>query len=174
MDELEKIRRRAFRRALAMLSRRSRSREEIVRDLSGKGYEDCVVESVVSGLETRNLLDDVSLSRDIVRECQRNGKSRSRIYAELRRRGIGREQSEESMKSYFDPSLEEKAALRLMRGMIGGHACALDDKELRKAARRLCARGFSISAVSNALDLVRNGAYRNGKEPFLDTYCQDS
>jgi len=42
-------------------------------------------------------------------------------------------------------------------------------EELKKAARRLCARGFSISAVSNALDLVRNGAYRNGEGSFLDT-----
>ncbi len=174
MGEREKIRRRAWREALGVLSRRSRSREEMARALGAKGYAEDVVEGVIVELESRRLLDDAALSRDIVREGQRRDRGRARVYADLRRRGIARELCEECLATHFDPSLEEAAALRRLGALLGACGQPRDEEELRKAARKLSARGFSPSAVRGAIACAENGALHDGAGTFLDTECKDS
>ena len=130
----------------------------MARILKGKGFEDEVVHGVLREIEEKGLLDDAALSRDIVREGQRSGRGRSRVRAEMLRRGIPRELCEEAMREHFDPSLEEEAALRRLGTMLGEDLAGLEREAWDRAARKLAARGFSPSAVRAALACARSGS----------------
>ncbi|MEW6553062.1 MAG: RecX family transcriptional regulator [Actinomycetota bacterium] len=162
-------RKRALRRALAMLTYRPRSREEICRDLSVKGFKPDVVDDVVAELSEKRLLCDPSLARDIVASGQRSGKSRAKIYSELRRRGIDREVAEESLEACFDASLEREAAVKAMDCLLTPHGHSPSCEDIEKAARKLAGRGFSSSAVAYALRDASARAGETDGSRFLDT-----
>ncbi len=151
---MDEARRRAMRRALNMLSYRSRSRHEIFSDLRGRGFSEEIAGGIVSELESKGLVCDVLLARDIISGGQRSGRSRARIYAELRRRGIDRQTIDESLHSCFDQEVECEAAARLLSGMIAEGQTSRADFDLERAARRLSGRGFSPAAITYALGHV--------------------
>jgi regulatory protein len=163
------LRRSALHRALVMLSYRDRSREEIVRDLSGKGFPDDVVVSIVMELADKELICDLSLARDIVMNGQRSRKSRSKIYSELRRRGIDREDAEESLAACFDADIEREAAVKAMARLLALSHHSPSGADIERAARKLAGRGFSSSAVAYALRDVSASADSHEESAFLDT-----
>jgi regulatory protein len=149
-DSVEE-RKRALRRALRMLAYRSRSCQEIAADLNGKGFCPEITMEVIHDLEEKGLVGDASLARDIVAAGQRCNKSRSRIYSDLRRRGIEREAAEESLDVYFDQEEECRAAARIMSRMLSSADSDSAGDDIEKAARKLSGRGFSGHAVAYAL-----------------------
>ncbi len=152
-----------------MLSYRSRSREEIVRDLSGKGFSDDVVDSVISELVEKKLVGDLSLARDIILSGQRSHKSRSKIYSELRRRGIAREDADESLAAIFDAESERESAVKAMTRLLSPSPSPPSPADIERAARKLAGRGFSSSAVAYALRDVSARASDHEACAFLDT-----
>ncbi len=165
-DKPGEARKRALRRALQMLSYRSRSRREIVADLAGRGCSTEIVEEVVSELEEKGLIGDAALAQDIVSGGQRAGKSRSRIYAVLRRRGISRETADEALEAHFDLDEECEAATREIRKMLPITSGPPGAEDLERAARRLSSRGFSAPAVARALKETASGAEAPGGFSF--------
>jgi SOS response regulatory protein OraA/RecX len=155
-----------------MLSYRSRSRQEIVSDLCDRGFSIDVVTGVVSELEEKGLVGDACLARDMVMSGQRSNKSRSRIYADLRKRGIAREIAEDSLFAYFDEDEECEAAARVLRKMLPETGLPPQDGEKERAARRLSGRGFPASAVAYALNDALIARHSPGESPFLDTYSK--
>jgi regulatory protein len=158
-----------MRRALQMLSYRSRTIQEIASDLHGKGFSTQTVDDVVGELEQKGLVGDASLARDMVAAGQRSHKSRSRIYTELRRRGIDRETTEAVLQSDFNGEEERKAAVHAMRKILPQTMSPPDDDDMRRAAKKLSRRGFSGSSIAYALDEVISGSGIAGEGTFLDT-----
>jgi regulatory protein len=148
---LERQFRSAFNRALKRLAVRQRSRDEIESDLAEKGFEREVVSGVVKELLARGLIDDRLLARDLVLFGQRTNRGRSRIYADLRKRGISRSQAEESLEQFYDYQAERRSIEHLLEFTPLNKSCALDRTQRDKIVRRLCARGFPPDAVRDAI-----------------------
>ena len=155
-----------------MLSYRSRTHFELVEGLRRKGFPEEVVVGVAAELEDRGLVDDARLARDIVCGGQMAGKSRLRIYAGMRRRGISREDAEESMRSCFNPEREREAAYRLLRSSLPCPPGSAGKGDIERAARRLSGRGFSASAIADVLGDIQDGGSGGGMPRFLDTDSQ--
>ncbi len=166
---LERSRGRALDRAVKLLSYRSRTRQEIVSGLCGKGFPPRVAEDVAEELAAKGLLDDARLSRDMIESCQDAGRSRSRTYADLRRRGIGRETAEESLRAFFDPEREREAAFAMLRKSLSGRLASFPEPDMESAARKLCRSGFSASVVANAINRMKGEVSGLLEAPFLDT-----
>jgi SOS response regulatory protein OraA/RecX len=152
-----------------MLSYRSRSREEIRRDLKSKGFRSDVVDDVILELVEKKLVCDSSLARDIVASGQLSRKSRARIYCELRRRGIDREDAEDSLAAFFDADMEREAAAEAMGRLLHPSLHTRDGEDMERAARKLAGRGFSASAVAYALREASADAREADGGRFLDT-----
>lgn len=168
----QKTRNIALRRAIKMLSYRSRTYCELVEGLRRKGIPENIVVGVAAELEDRGLLDDSRLARDIVCGGQTAGKSRSRIYSEMRRRGIAREVAEESMRIFFDAEREREEVYRLLLSSLPFPPVSAGKGDIQKAARRLSARGFSASAIADVIGDIQDGGSGAGMLRFLDTDSQ--
>jgi len=120
--------------------------------LCGKGFSSMVIANVLSDLEASGLVCDSRLARDIVLNGQRSNKSRPRIYAELRKRGLEREEADKILEEHYDPDKEREIALYLMRKSLLSLPPPHSVEDIEKAAKRISRRGFSASAVSSALN----------------------
>jgi regulatory protein len=154
---------------LKLIAYRSRSRYEIIEDLRGKGFSPHIADRAAAELSERGWLDDDKLARDTVIQCQRANKGWSRIYAELRKRGIERELAEDNLCEYFDTGKENEAARRLLQKNLAACGSPPSESDIERAARRLSSRGFSPSAVANALHEVLHGSVTREEQGFLDT-----
>jgi len=92
---------------------------EVRRRLAKGGYEEDVIDVVIDDLVRVELLDDSKFSSDWVESRVRTKKlGRTRLAAELRQKGIGREDSDRALEE-LDPESEADAALELARKRLG-------------------------------------------------------
>jgi regulatory protein len=140
--------------ALRLLAYRARSRAELRRRLSFRGFEEDVVEETLTALERNGLVDDAEFSRGWVRA--RTGSrpvGPNRLAAELRGKGVPRETIEEAL-----APLEGDAEVQMAVAFGRNKAAQLRGEEPRDARRKLGAalarRGFSWDAVRRAVDLL--------------------
>jgi len=168
----ERARGRAFQKAIKLLSYRARSRNELGISLRDRGFSAEVVDDVTTELEGKGLLDDARLARDIIASGQRARKSRSRIYAELRRRGIAREETEESLDDGFDPEREREAVAQLMRRSLSCLPGSPSKADIERISSRLFRRGFTASAIAGVIDDMSSDGGDCDVPRFLDTDSQ--
>ena len=142
----------AYEAALTCLDYSARSESEIRKKLAEKGFLPPVLDAVVLRLTEARLLDDRELARRVTESA---AKSRG-IYAvkrKLRARGIREEDAGEALSEVSEDdqrTAAEEAARKLLR-KYG----ALEPRECRaKLSQALARRGFSWSAVSEALESV--------------------
>ena len=140
--------------------------------LCEKGFGKEIADDIATELEDKGLIDDLRLARDIVASGQRAGRSRSRIYAELRRRGIAREVVEESLDDGFDPEREREAVARIMHGNLSSLPGSPSKSDIERISRRLFRRGFSASAIADVVDDIQNDGGDCRTPRFLDTDSQ--
>src|SRR5262245_18968980 len=108
----------------------TRTSAEVRRKLARAGYEEDVIESVVSDLERAELLDDSRFSADWVESRSRHkGFGKLRLAAELRQKGIDKKVVDEAT-AEIDPDSEAKAALSLAQKRLS------DAKSTDPAAKR--------------------------------------
>jgi len=112
------------------------------------------------------------LARDIIASGQRAGKSRSRIYADLRRRGITREEAEERLDDGFDLEREREAVSQLMRKNLSSLPDSPSRADIERISGRLFRRGFSSSAIASAIDDLSCAEESSQAPRFLDTDSQ--
>jgi regulatory protein len=97
----------------------ARSSAEVRRRLGRAGFDEDVVERVVSELESAGLLDDAQFSAAWVESRARSKKiGPSRLAAELRQRGISKEDTESALEQ-LDPDSALQNALALARKKLG-------------------------------------------------------
>ncbi len=129
------------------MASRPQSSPEINSDLSKKGFEAEIVSRVIEELHDRGLLDDAILARDIILLDQRMNRGRLRIYADLRKRGIGRSLAEESLDEFYDTEAERKSIVHLLEQITSPGASDFDESQLNKIARKISGRGFAPGIV---------------------------
>lgn len=151
LDELQKEigKRRAYNKALDLLSRRDHSEKELTRKLNERGFSDCT-DDVFEDLREKGFLDDYRYACALANELdEKKLMGRHRILQELSHRGIARETAEQAVSSL--ESSEEEKLLRLLAGKLS----KLPDDESGKRRRynALIRLGYSHSEIIAALRL---------------------
>ena len=115
---------------------------EIQSDLSAKGFKNDTISQVINELLNRNLLDDEALARDVVLSGQRMNRGRSRIYADLRKRGLARNLAEESLAEFYSDEMERESIIHLIEKSKIIASPSLDESQLNKITRKISGKGF--------------------------------
>jgi regulatory protein len=145
LHELEGVARRweMRERALRLLAVRARSREELRRRLLRHHYPDPEVAACLAELDERGYLDDRAFAEAFVRDRMRlRPRSRRRLLAELRERGVESETAQAAVEAESPPEAElelarEVAARWSPRPGEDRHSAR------RRLSGRLARRGFS-------------------------------
>ncbi|WP_457652882.1 RecX family transcriptional regulator [Rhodocaloribacter sp.] len=140
--------------AFHYLAYRARTEREVRRKLSGKGFEEGVIDEVVGRLHTLGYLDDEAYARTYVQaRFAGRGYGPQRIRAELLRRGVDR--------AHVDAALDELLAEDDVVARARRHAAkrwprlaAEPDprKRRKKLTDYLVRRGFSFDVVRRVVD----------------------
>ena len=125
----------------------ARSRSEVERRLERAEYAPEIIEAVLSELATRGWLDDTQFARNWVQDrADRKKYGKSRLAAELRRKGVDR--------AAVDEALEEPGPRRRKdpRSRIGPHPLATGDP-VRRRCRNRSGRKTQINQLFTAKGL---------------------
>ncbi len=142
MTELEQARLLAER----YIDYQPRTSAEVRRRLAKGGFTEEVMEQVVADLERAGLLDDSRFSADWVESRnRRKGLGRVRLAAELRQKGVSREQAEEALQD-LDPETELEGALELARKRVSSYPPE-DPSSKRRLAAFLQRRGYGWDTI---------------------------
>ncbi|QHN19847.1 RecX family transcriptional regulator [Gordonia amarae] len=138
--------------ALRLLGVRARSRHEVRERLLRRGFEDDVVDDVMTRLDRAGLLDDSDFAAEWVRSRHaHSGRGRIALKQELRTKGIDAEVIDEALAD-IDPGAEranaaQMAAKKLATMRVDLTDRAERDKAYRRLAGMLSRRGYDQSTV---------------------------
>ena len=149
-DAFETLRRSSSRalerqKALEILSRRPYSRRELKDKLLRRGTDEQDAEDCVAWLAERGFLDDGEYAGAVARHYSAKGYGAGRVKSELRRRGIGRELSEQTLSEL--PENTEKLDAFIARRLSDPS----DRDSVRKLSAALFRRGYSWEEIRAAL-----------------------
>ena len=140
--------------ALAGLSNRARTADEVRRALTKKGFAEAVVEDTVVGLEDAGLVDDQAYARAFVKSrFDGRGYGPARLRQDLQRKGVAR--------STIDDALEELSETEDLGAEAREQAAkkwrslsSEDDvrKRKKKTMDYLVRRGFGFDTARSAVD----------------------
>ena len=142
--------------ALAGISNRARTSEEVRRSLGQKGFAETIIEDTVADLERLGLVDDAAYARAFVRgRFEARGYGPARLRQDLQRKGIDR--------STIDAALDELTEAE----DLGAEARTQAEKkwrslrsedDLRKRKKKtmdfLVRRGFGFDTAREAVDRI--------------------
>lgn len=135
-------------RALALLTRRDHSRQELSRKLLDQGGQADIVEAVLDELRERGLQCDTRFAELFVRSRAERGSGPRSIMADLRGRGIEAELVEQALLASTYDWQEQANTLRQRRF---GRAVPEEMREKARQLRFLQYRGFSGAQAAKAL-----------------------
>jgi SOS response regulatory protein OraA/RecX len=92
---------------------------------------------------------------------QRMNRGRSRIYADLRKRGIDRSLAEESLEEFYNNELERESMIHLLEQNPLLQSAQPEPAAVNKIARKMAQRGFPPGAV---MDTIREMTCNKGKQ----------
>lgn len=144
--------RRAFNKAIELISRREHSRKEIVTKLGQRGYDE-VAQSVADELEKYGYLNDERFARMYASELkQRKKMGKRRISQELYLKGIGRDIIQQVLEETEENPCEEIIEIinRKYSRYLG------DEKGISRTVNGLVRLGYSYSDIKNALKQIDN------------------
>ena len=149
-DAFETLRRSSSRalerqKALEILSRRPYSRRELKDKLLRRGTDEQDAEDCVAWLAERGFLADGEYAGAVARHYSAKGYGAGRVKSELRRRGIGRELSEQTLSEL--PENTEKLDAFIARRLSDPS----DRDSVRKLSAALFRRGYSWEEIRAAL-----------------------
>jgi regulatory protein len=146
--------RRASDLALQFLGYRARSRAEVRRRLSRKGYEEDIIDQVIAGLTRHGLIDDSQFTEAWVR-ARSTGRAMGprRIAWELRQKGVDADLVREAVER-IDPETELGMALKIGRQKAESVRGEPMQVARRKLAAALQRRGFSWEVAAQVLEMV--------------------
>ncbi len=142
----------ALNTAVAMLARRACSRKEIADKLASRGCCEEAAALVLYKLEKENLLNDQDFSEQWARYRTGGNYGPSRIYRELRMKGVDEETAREAVSAIDGVDQSQRAldlACRGFRKMKPGE----DPRKARqRVLRSLVSRGFDWDTAREACD----------------------
>ena len=147
----EMLEKKAKKKVLEWLKFSDRTREELLQKLCQAGYSKEIAEKAVAYVDSFGYLDDQRYGRNYV-EYRGRSKSRRQLEMELRKKGLSKEEIEESLEeSQYD---ENTALERAFRKKIGTRQIEeMEKEEKQKIASYLLRKGFSFEGVRRKLDL---------------------
>ena len=155
--------------ALNLLSYRARTRTELRRKLTGKGFRPARVDVCLDRLEERGLVDDAAVAAAFVRDRLRHRpRGKARLTSELRAKGLGGSLPGEVVDAVLDAEgvSEQDLAVRVAEGWLRRQGAAAvralgastRTAESEKARRRLyghlARRGFRGAALRSGMDVA--------------------
>ncbi|MEE3451990.1 MAG: RecX family transcriptional regulator [Dialister sp.] len=146
LNRMKKTDRTAYEAALHLLKYRGQSEKELRRKLKDRGYEESEIEKSIEKLKHYGYVDDESLAEDVFRAL-RNRKCYGDSYIQRKMKDQGL-----NAPSHVPEEEERKNAVNLLLGRIKIYPGLRDD--YRKAASFLLRRGFSSSAIHEALSIL--------------------
>ncbi len=132
-------------KALEILSRRPYSRRELKEKLLRRGTDEQSAEECIQWLSERGFLDDEEYAGAVARHYAAKGYGAGRVKTELRRRGIARELSDETLAAL--PENTEKIDAYIARRLRDPS----DRDSVRKISAALFRRGYSWDEIRAAL-----------------------
>ncbi len=140
----------ALQRAVAALAARTRSRAEIERALTRKGYLPDTVEMVLYKLEKESLLDDAAFARAWARSRAAKSMGRARIAQELRVKGVEGTVADAAL-AELDEDEQSTAAVSLAAKLLKRHVSEPAPDAVRKAVAAMLRRGYRYGEASRAI-----------------------
>lgn len=153
VSELERIQLKsdaeaAFSKAANYLGVRMRSKNEIIRYLSGKGYSNYVIGDVIEKLMKYNYINDEAFVREYVGFASKTRSGR-RIKADLFRMGIDDKTADESLENLEgQDAAADKAAAKYLRRR---------EFDANKLAAHLQSKGFDWDIIRGAVARAGEG-----------------
>jgi len=153
--------------ALNLLSYRARTRTELRRKLTGKGFRPTRVDVCLDRLEERGLVDDSAVAAAFVRDrLRQRPRGKARLTSELRAKGLGGSLSGEVVDAVLadEGVSEQDLAIRVAEGWLRRQGTAAVEAlaastrtaESEKARRRLyghlARRGFRGADLRSGID----------------------
>ena len=149
-------RKRAARQVFRWLDRRPRTRHDLRTRLRDRGYSAASIETVLDQFESEGLVDDRDFAERWGRERLRNRPVGPHwLTGRLRREGIDSEVVRGVVAGLYSEFEEAGLALRALRSK---RLDCTEEKGRQRANRFLRSRGFSISAVIEAIREERSGS----------------
>ena len=141
---------RAYEAAVRLLAPRALTVHELRARLARRGYTLEEARDAVEDLLARGFLDDRALAYNVATTlAERRLFGKTRVAAELARRGVAAETIVEALERAF-AGLDEDEMARKAAGRAG--AVPVDKRTRERTARALLRRGFSRGAVARALE----------------------
>lgn len=139
--------RRAFNKAIDLISRREHSRKELIEKLNQRGYQ-AVSDSVADKLQEKGYLNDERFAVMYAGELKnRKSMGKNRIKQELLRKGIERDIIENVIESIDENPIEE--IIDILRRKYPKYN--LDEKNKTRAINGLIRLGYSFSDIKKTL-----------------------
>ena len=148
---------------------RALSARELHERLARRGVPGREIEDVVSSLRARGYLDDRALAYNVAASRANALFGRSRVAAELMRRGVERGTIAEAVARAFADHDEDDLACRAAIKLLGSRSSPDSERARVRLARSLLRRGFSRGAVRKALVSVMGAAAVENDDDELET-----
>ena len=144
--------RRAYNKAIDLISRREHSRKELIEKLNQRGYQ-AVSDSVADRLQEKGYLDDERFAVMYANELKsRKSMGKKRIKQELMRKGIDRDIIESVIENIDEDPTGE--IIDIIKRKYPKYD--LDDKNRTRAINGLIRLGYSFSDIKKALVEIDN------------------
>ncbi len=135
-------------RALRLLARREHSRQELIQKLLERGLPEALVRETVKQFAAEGLLSNKRYAEALTRTRRQQGHGPRRIQAELRQRGLSRDEIVPAMEAETTGWV---ALAREARAKRFGPSPPADYKEKARQARFLAGRGFTTEQIRQVL-----------------------
>lgn len=147
---------RSRKRALHLLMKSDKTRNQLLQKLQSDGYPFQIAEQAVAYAESYGYIDDARYTRRYL-EGPGAKKSRTAARLDLLRKGISPELIDKILQETLtDPQETERVKASQLAEKRLGPPRRLDEKEYRRAYNYLARRGFSHSDVCFALSKYKN------------------
>lgn len=138
----------ALSKAVGYISKCQKTKKEVYKYLIQKGYDEEIINYVISKLEEYNFVDDTLYAKNYIKFKNKNSGSR-KIEMELKQKGIKEEVAKESLEKYSnDREFVLMVATKYMKNK------EKDLKNKQKAYRHLASRGFISEDIIFALNQI--------------------
>ena len=151
--------------ALAGLSQRARTVDEVRKSLLRKGFAEDVVEDTIAGLERLGVVDDAAFARAFVRDrFNGRGYGPARLRQDLQRKGVARRTIDEALAELTEA--EDLGAEAREQAAKKWRALASEEdvrKRKKKTMDFLVRRGFGFDTARTAVD----GLAADDEDPWV-------
>lgn len=141
--------RKALNTALRILTRRDHSKHELSQKLKARGYDEDVIDDVISECQRFDYINDERTAQSVIRRLQRKGYGRKRIQIELNSKGL----TGKHIQVVLLKRTSEADECQFAKKILHKHARRFDREkdELKrkdKIYRFLYQRGYSKTVIS--------------------------